>query len=910
MRDITLGDTIYVDFTTRAFASGVPTVLAGSPVLSALEENNATPITAGVSVAVDRASVVGLNMGTLIASGTNGYENLKTYSVYISTGTVGGVSVVGEKVGEFSIGKTASPTNITSASGIALASTQSAYAPLKPTVAGRTLDVTATGEAGLDLDNTSGTLAAAQIATDAITADKIAANAITSSELADGAITAAKLGADAITEAKIADNALANEHFAAGALTSTEITSVAAMAGTITTLDALDTAQDLEHAITQDLVGNISSGSAALGQNATSVTATSVSQTLTYTATHEEDGTLHELAPSTGTLDFEYLTTLPDSASVTSVTLFCYVTTINDSVAFQFWDWTDSSFKTELTQAGAVGTTLIPLAIPAITAYTGTGANLGQVRFRVFSDGGAVVTNVAIDRLRFEYTVVQSALGFVGGAVWFDSVNGEAGTSTGIGSVARPSNTIADARTIADANNLKIIHSLPGSTMTLDQTYDDFELIGANWILVLNNKQISNTLVQNAKTITGIATGTEPKFMSCGFGAVTLPACSMIGCGFGKSAGQFTAGSLGEFVIKNGHSLVAGLDVPEFVFTGLGASTGINNRGWHGGATYTLDADCKLSHEVDEGGGTSITTGGATEVEVRGTIRSLTIVASAAEVVQFVGTTGPVAISGTTTATLNLYGISSSISDTSSAATVNDNTVRGPDLTAALADTNELQTDWANGGRLDLILDIIAADTTTDIPALIATAQADLDIITGATGVNLLAATQASIDAIEADTNELQGDWVNGGRLDLILDIIAADTTTDIPALIAALPTAVENRTEMDSNSVDLNSLLTELAKVPKSDSNVTWNATALASIESEVNDALDTAISELGVAAPTATPTLRTGMMLMYMALRNKLVVQTSGTDAIEIHNNAGTKIASKTITDDGSDYEEAKLS
>jgi hypothetical protein len=52
-------------------------------------------------------------------------------------------------------------------------------------------------------------------------------------------------------------------------------------------------------------------------------------------------------------------------------------------------------------------------------------------------------------------------------------------------------------------------------------------------------------------------------------------------------------------------------------------------------------------------------------------------------------------------------------------------------------DTNELQTDWVNGGRLDLILDIIAADTTTDIPALIATAQADLDLLTGADGATL-----------------------------------------------------------------------------------------------------------------------------------------------------------------------------
>jgi hypothetical protein len=36
---------------------------------------------------------------------------------------------------------------------------QSGMTPLQPTVAGRTLDVTATGEAGLDLDNTAGTLA-------------------------------------------------------------------------------------------------------------------------------------------------------------------------------------------------------------------------------------------------------------------------------------------------------------------------------------------------------------------------------------------------------------------------------------------------------------------------------------------------------------------------------------------------------------------------------------------------------------------------------------------------------------------------------------------------------------------------------------------------------------------------------
>jgi len=65
----------------------------------------------------------------------------------------------------------------------------------------------------------------------------------------------------------------------------------------------------------------------------------------------------------------------------------------------------------------------------------------------------------------------------------------------------------------------------------------------------------------------------------------------------------------------------------------------------------------------------------------------------------------------------------------------------GLDMDAILADTNELQAD-----------DYPTTLATLATSAALATAQTDLDTITGATGVNLLAATQASIDAIEADT--------------------------------------------------------------------------------------------------------------------------------------------------------------
>jgi len=75
-----------------------------------------------------------------------------------------------------------------------------------------------------------------------------------------------------------------------------------------------------------------------------------------------------------------------------------------------------------------------------------------------------------------------------------------------------------------------------------------------------------------------------------------------------------------------------------------------------------------------------------------------------------------------------------------------------------VADTNELQTDLTNGGRLDLLIDGILEDTGTTLPATLTTIEGKVDTVDGI------------VDSILADTNELQTDWKNGGRLDLLLD--------------------------------------------------------------------------------------------------------------------------------------------
>ena len=113
-----------------------------------------------------------------------------------------------------------------------------------------------------------------------------------------------------------------------------------------------------------------------------------------------------------------------------------------------------------------------------------------------------------------------------------------------------------------------------------------------------------------------------------------------------------------------------------------------------------------------------------------------------------------------------------------------------------------------HGGITDTSSGTTITDFGGDIPAGIATAQADLDIITGASGVNLLTATQASIDAIEADTNELQADDVPGliAALDAVVDTVKAETAL-ILADTADIQPNYATEAKQDTAQADLDTI-------------------------------------------------------------------------------------------------------
>jgi hypothetical protein len=94
--------TLNFRFSSRT-TTGVPTTLAGVPVLSIYPAGSHAPITAGITLVADFDAVTGLNDVIVDLSADAGYAAGKDYSVVITTGTVGGVSVVGEVVAQFSI---------------------------------------------------------------------------------------------------------------------------------------------------------------------------------------------------------------------------------------------------------------------------------------------------------------------------------------------------------------------------------------------------------------------------------------------------------------------------------------------------------------------------------------------------------------------------------------------------------------------------------------------------------------------------------------------------------------------------------------------------------------------------------------------------------------------------------------
>jgi hypothetical protein len=264
-------ETVQHHFTTVQ-TTGAPFTLAGTPKLRCYKAGSTTE-SSDLTPTVDFDSRTGLNLVAIDLTGDSGfYATGNDYSIVITAGTVNSVSVVGYVVGRFSILNRSA---------------------LRPTTAGRTLDVSAGGEAGLDWANVGSPTTAVDLSgttikttqkvdvdtiktnpvvnggtitfpttatlasTTNITAGTIttATNVTTVNGLAAGVITATSIAADAITDAKVAaDVTIASVTGAVGSVTGA-VGSVTGAVGSVT--GAVGSVTGAVGSVTGNVGGNV-----------------------------------------------------------------------------------------------------------------------------------------------------------------------------------------------------------------------------------------------------------------------------------------------------------------------------------------------------------------------------------------------------------------------------------------------------------------------------------------------------------------------------------------------------------------------------------------------------------------------------------------------------------------------------
>ncbi|MCP5010421.1 MAG: hypothetical protein GY942_10615 [Aestuariibacter sp.] len=442
-----------------------------------------------------------------------------------------------------------------------------------------------------------------------------------------------------------------------------------------------------------------------------------------------------------------------------SVTIVANVNGNTDSMKITAYDHVGSSWTTVGILNGTGGATYQSLSVPLYEEHTGTGSELGKVYIR-FENNGTTPALLEIDRCSVDALPYE----------------------TGIQN---------------------------GSTLTLAAATTNTNLVGSNWNLALGGQNIGGTYVKGA-TVTGVSSGTTPvTFEDCMIGTATLPPGTYIRCGFG---GTMTAASDGDYFFAQCYSGVAGSGSPAFAFNGKGAATTINQRGFTGGASYTIDTNVTMSHEVLAGGGTTIDfsdSGG--DAEIRGITRSLTLNnLQGGETVQFGGTTGDVTIGGSTASlsTVNLFGVTADVTDntTGSGITLTDASVSQDNITSltdtALAGLNDLSAAEVNT-EVDTALGDYDGPTNAEMETRTPTAaQLAYMVANSATGVPVTfttsggTTTNAVLNQVDGAGASSTADQYNG-RLLVFTNGTLKDVVTDITdydgsnnATITAIPFA------------------------------------------------------------------------------------------------------------------------
>ena len=224
----------------------------------------------------------------------------------------------------------------------------------------------------------------------------------------------------------------------------------------------------------------------------------------------------------------------------------------------------------------------------------GTG---GEVSIRGIFEEVVDNSSAAVDLTEIATINRKSLISYEEGAVWVDTN----GSNTGVlpyvdGTADNPVNSLNNAETIVSLVDLKRIHLLKGSSITLGQAFTRYIFGGEGGIIALGSQAI-NFCTFVGQTISGIQTGTGRNFFADSrLNSVTITDSALRQCSLN---GTITLSDTGDYSMTDCYA-TKDSDEPVFDFTAAG-NTELLLRDWHGpmtvknmsaGDVVALDGNC------------------------------------------------------------------------------------------------------------------------------------------------------------------------------------------------------------------------------------------------------------------------------------------------------------------------------
>ena len=387
----------------------------------------------------------------------------------------------------------------------------------------------------------------------------------------------------------------------------------------------------------------------------------------------------------TGGFDAE-LTSNIGAGTPSGIKITGYMNGANDAVRVQMWDYQAGTpaWVTIGSWSGGGSTVNQPLPYDAFVGMVGTAGNLGDIRLRLYNDNGVVDTaltsaNIYIDQVFVEFNEgASSSLD----AVYFDSNASNTGTTAVDGLPGNPVSTEAAVNTLLASRNLHKVEVALESSVTFATSHIDEVWTGRHWTCDQGGQNLSGSHIEGAD-VTGIATASVERidYKECSFGTCTVPQMHAESCGLTATV---AFGEAGDYIFNNCHSAIAGASTP-IIDTGAAiANVNLAMPDWHNGIEIA-------------------------NLNAAGT--DLFSISGIGQIIYSASSSGAVNQRGRFKLT-NTGGVIITYDDPSQNEinTLADTADMQPRVVAIELDTDELQTDWTTGGRLDLLLDQVITD--------------------------------------------------------------------------------------------------------------------------------------------------------------------------------------------------------